>query len=313
MSEIRIRLLGGLSMSREGGTLPVITTHQARRLFAYLVLHQRQALHRDVVCGALWGEHPDAEARKALRGALWRVRTALEPSKQDRGSFIRVEGDHVGFPGTGTVWVDVWAFEAGVAGVAPGVDGELSSRDLARLQAAVALYRGDLLDGMYDECFTGYRERLRLAYLLAQEQLLADYQARHLWSAAIAAGQEILRCDPLRERVHERLMICHAARGDRSLALRQYESYDATMREELGVAPLPEIRELYTRLRSDDAAAGTVGRVDGRSGADSWGAPSDRLSSAEIDDALRSLHQLIARLESMREVRDDSKTMLGRR
>lgn len=299
MDVIRIRLFGGLGVLRGNAPLPGIPTAKARSLLAYLVLHGGRVVHRDVVCGALWGEQTDADARKALRTALWRIRTVLEPGAADRGAYLRVDGNHLGFPGTAPSWVDTTEFEHSLAGISAGPNGDLPDDQVERLRRAASLYRGDLLDGFYDDWVLPDRERFRLAYLTALERLLAHYQARGRWLAAISAGREILRADPLREHVQRRLMICHFSMGDRPSALRQYESYHALVREELRVDPLDETRDLYTRIRDHgELSAGSGADRNGTAGAVGIALP--RQLSREIDDALRSLQQLVTRLEETR-------------
>jgi len=291
MNTLRIRLFGGLGLAVGNTPLPPIPSQKARSLLAYLVLHRDRSLHRDVLCGTLWGEQPEAEARKALRSALWRLRSVLEPGDADRGAYIRAEGDEVAFPGTADAWVDTAEFEACTAGVTPDRDGELPTGQAERLSRAVSLYRGDLLDGMYDDWCCHERERFRLACLTALERLLAHYQVRGQWLAALSAGRQILRADPLREHVHRRLMVCHVSMGDRPSALRQFEHYEQLVRDELGVEPLAETRALYHWIRKE----GTLPPRQGSNG----GPPAPPLTG-EIDEAIRSLHALVARLEAAR-------------
>ncbi len=305
MIPLRIRLFGGFRLSVGDAPLPRIATQKARSLLAYLVLNRDRSLHRDVLCGALWGEQSDAEARKALRSALWRIRSVLEPEKADRGAFLRIEGDEVAFPGTADAWVDTAEFEACVSGITPNLDGELPTGQLERLNRAVTLYRGDLLDGMYDDWCFPHREHLRMAHLTAQERLLAHYQARGQWLAALSVGREILRSDALREHVHRRLMVCHVSMGDRPSALRQFEHYRELVREELGVEPLPETMELYRWIRERGSLPSPNGATAGATAAGQARASPAAPLSDEIEETVRSLHALIARLEASRSANAD--------
>src|SRR5690606_37175990 len=104
-------------------------------------------IHRDVLCGNFWGVQPKGDARKALRTALWRIRTVLEPAKQDRGTYVRVEGSHVGIATTEEIWADVWEFEDSLDPRGAGARSDGGGLDAARLERAALLYRGDLLVG----------------------------------------------------------------------------------------------------------------------------------------------------------------------
>lgn len=292
MDQLRIQLFGGVEIHSRDDSLPSFPTKRAELLFAYLVLHRDRPVHRDVLCGQLWGDQRDALARKILRTELWRIRSVIEPRKEDRGTFLRVGGDQVGFTGPGDAWVDAWEFEECTAR-SPG------GSDVDRLERAAALYRGDLLEGHYEEWCLLHRERLRVAYLDVLERLVRDQRRRGNWLEAIARGKELLRLDPLREHVHRSLMECHLAMGDRPSALRQYDACVRVLREELDIAPMEQTTLMYRRILRGDPP------VPGHRPAPTPTRP-NRLGravqelAAEVDDALRTVRTLAARLERTR-------------
>ncbi|TVR52752.1 MAG: hypothetical protein EA421_12925 [Gemmatimonadales bacterium] len=311
MDHLRIRLFGGLEVCQGDSQLPALPTRRARSLLAYLVLHRDRPVHRDLLCGLLWGEHPETEARKALRTTLWRIRSVLEPQEEDRGTFLRMDGPQVTFPGTGDVWVDALEFEGCVERRAFDAPGALSPEATGRLYRAVSLYQGDLLDGIYDDWCHFDRERFSLAYLGALERLMTHHKSQGQWLAAISFGRQLLRKDPIREHVHRELMICHLSMGDRPSALRQYEVCVRLMKEELGVEPMEETRRLHDTIRdrgvlppggAPPAGAGTRPMGSrGPTGSRAGEAPGDEEQLArEVDGAVRQLHALIARLEAAR-------------
>ena len=300
MDHLRIRLFGGLEVCRGDSSLPALPTRRARSLLAYLALHRDRAVHRDLLCGLLWGEHPETEARKALRTTLWRIRSVLEPREEDRGAFLRMDGPQVTFPGTGDAWVDALEFEACVERRESDAPGALSPEATGRLYRAVSLYRGDLLDGLYDDWCHFDRERFSLAYLGALERLMVHCQSQGHWLAAISFGRQLLRKDPIREHVHRELMICHLSMGDRPSALRQYEVCVRLMREELGVEPMEETRRLHHTIR-DRGVLPSWGEGTRSTGSLAGTNPGDEEQLAqEVDGAVQQLHALIARLEAAR-------------
>lgn len=244
--ELRIRLFGELEVRLGERLIPALPTVNATGLLAYLVLHRERAVHRDVVCGALWGERAQKVARKTLRTALWRVNGALgEIARGCGGKLITVQGGQVRF--SAPAWVDVDEFRRCLAKDA------LRSRPLDRdgasgLVRAVALYRADLLEGLYADWCVHIRERLRLDYLQSLEQLVEFHEDRAQWMEAVYWGTRLLLHDPLRENVHRALMLCHLARGDRPSALRQYQRCRRILREELGIGPMDETRSLHQRI-----------------------------------------------------------------
>jgi DNA-binding SARP family transcriptional activator len=241
MPALRIRLFGGLQLTRDGTTLPAFATQRAKGLFAYLVLNGGRGHPREVLVDRFWGEVPSAAARKNLRTDLWRIRSVLEPPGTEPGSCLTLRQDEIAFNTAGAHWLDVHAFEEKLeeAGAGP-----LTPARAAVVREALELYRGDLLDGFYDEWFVFERERLRLRYLGAMEQLVEYHHGRAEWTEAAACAQRILAHDPLREAVHRGVIRCHLALGDRGAALRQYASCERLLREELSVEPTSETRAL---------------------------------------------------------------------
>jgi DNA-binding SARP family transcriptional activator len=291
IDSLRIRLFGGLEVRRGQVPLPPFATRRSELLFAFLVLNQGRLVHRDVVCGQLWGDQCDADARKALRTALWRIRLVIEPRKEDRERFVRVDGAQLAFEGPDDTWVDTAEFEACVAPRGGGPD-------LERLGRAAELYRGDLLEGHYDEWCLSHRERLRMAYLTALERLVAHHRAAGQWLEAIDYGRRLLGADPLREHIHRAVILSHSAMGDRPSALRQYECCVRTLREELDVAPMEETRRLCEEIRVDAPAppSGAAGEDAG-----GWGGTEQKGGlAAEVDGALRDLYALTERLKKTR-------------
>ncbi len=297
MDHLRIRLFGGLEVHTGQTLLPSFATEKSKNLFAFLVLNRDRLFHRHVLCGHFWGDQPDADARKALRTALWRIRSVLEPNQALRGTFLRVEGQHVGFPGTGDAWVDASEFAAGVGAPGRGGWGALSEDDARRLVDAVSLYRGDLLEGTYDDWCLIARERLRMTFLTALERLMTYYREREEWLEAIDCGRQLLREDPLREHVHRAIMECHVSMGNRPSALRQYGTCVRILREELDIRPMEETVRLYESVRAFEPMEDDPTSSNGETGkpeSPAW------LLAAEVEQALNAVYALTERLEEAR-------------
>ena len=123
------------------------------------------------------------------------------------------------------------------------------------MQAAVDLYRGDLLPACYDDWILPERERLLQAYLSALERLAALREAEGDFGAAIELARRLLSRDPLREASYRLLMRLHVLNGDRGAALHVYHSCASVLQEELGVEPDPATRRQYEQLMDLEALA----------------------------------------------------------
>jgi LuxR family maltose regulon positive regulatory protein len=116
------------------------------------------------------------------------------------------------------------------------------------LEDALALYRGDYLEGVYHDWCVLERERLRGRYLAALETLARLYADRKDLQRAIELYQRLLAQDPYREAAHQALMRCYYRLGDRAAAIRQYQACANVLREELGLDPTPETEALYLQI-----------------------------------------------------------------
>jgi DNA-binding SARP family transcriptional activator len=248
---LRIHLFGGLRVCRGEQTLPGFPTQKSRGLFAFLALNHGRSHSRSTLVGRFWGDSPESVARKNLRTDIWRIRAVLEPQGVEPGSCLAVCQDEVALSASEHHWLDIEEFECRLDEAASADD----ERAAVLLRAAVELYRGDLLEGLYDEWCIFERERLRLRYLEALERLIRHHHARGEWTDAAAYGQRLLAHDALREHVHRAVIRCHLALGDRAAALRQFETCVRLLRQELEVEPAAETLALAAEARGGHAPA----------------------------------------------------------
>jgi DNA-binding SARP family transcriptional activator len=227
-----------------------------RDLFCYLLLHRNQHHSREVLAGLLWSEMPTAQSKKCLRQALWHLQSALSQASTDEPALL-VDPEWIQINTKAHWWVDVVTFEQAWNG-AQDVRGEdLDPPTVEALQQAVDLYRGDLLEGSYEDWCVYKRERLQHLYLAILRKLMASCEAHREYEAGICYGMRILGYDRACERAHRRLMRLHYLAGDRAAALRQYEHCVTALDEELGVMPDKRTLALYEQLRSDQSCGET--------------------------------------------------------
>jgi DNA-binding SARP family transcriptional activator len=239
---LALDLLGGFS------TRPPLRlgSRKAEALLAFLALSGGRPQPRDKLAALLWPDATDERARHSLRQALVALRRGLGPSASlliERGETVMVSPD--------AVEVDVLTFETLVRRGTAGSLGEAST-----------LYRGDLLAGLamrespFEEWLLGERERLRDLLLDGLARLLARQMEADTPDVAVETASRLLALDPLQEAVHRALMRLYTRRGRRTEALRQYQECVAALRQELGVDPERETRELYRSiLREREAVA----------------------------------------------------------
>jgi DNA-binding SARP family transcriptional activator len=231
-SQLRLRLLGGFSLTQRERpiTLPV----SVQRVLAFLAL-QQQPLRRTYIAGSLW---PDTSQRRAggnLRSTLWRLRTRDLRVVASTNSYLALAGE---------LSVDAREVAARVRRL---VDRRAACQGDDLDMAPLA---GELLpDWTTEDWLVVERERFRQLCLHGLEAICLRLQALERHGEAIEAGLAAVREEPLRESAHRALIRAHLAEGNQHEALRQYWWYERILREELGVAPSPELTGLLNGMR----------------------------------------------------------------
>lgn len=270
MARLQLSFLGSFHVALGGQPIRTFRSAKVRALLAYLAIEADKPHQREALAGLLWPDEPQEIARQNLRQSLYHLREALNqgpgirsqeseaddqrPVTSDQSPFLLVTRPAVQFNRHSDQWLDVAEF--------------LTRLDQGQLEPAVALYRGDLLKGLYvpdstlfDEWLVVTRERLHHLALDALYQLAQRYQDQGQWTKAQAYAQQQLALEPWREEAYRQLMQVLALSGQRSAALAQYDLCRRSLEEELGVEPAAETTAVYERIKAEEL--GPVAR-------DSW-------------------------------------------
>ena len=123
-----------------------------------------------------------------------------------------------------------------------------NEKEPSALERAVRLYRGEFMEGVYDDWVAEPRAHYEARYMTALESLArVDFEAGD-WTAAIERAKAILSRDPFREEIHCLVMRAYAAVGNRRAVKEQYESLRALLDAELGVEPSESVDAVYAEL-----------------------------------------------------------------
>lgn len=252
MNTLRIRLFGKFRAERDGRAMGGLDALKVQELFCYLLLNRDRPHHREALAGLLWGDNTTSQSKKYLRHALWQLQLTLgSGGEKQPGEPLVIDPEWVSIPSSPELWLDVQVIDEALARVR-GIPGQaLESSHVAILEEAVQLYRGDLLEGWYQDWCLYERERLQNIYLDMLDKLMAYCEAHRQYEAGTEYGAKILRFDRARERTHWRLMRLRYLAGDRAGALRQYERCVAALDEELGVKPSQRTVALCEQIRAD--------------------------------------------------------------
>src|SRR4051794_3858747 len=198
MPLLQIDVFGALRITCGDAPIASVNTTRLQSLFAYLVLHCDTPVSRERFAFLLWPDSGESQARTNLRQLLHHLRRALPPD------CCLLESDHqtVQWRRDPSCTVDAWEFDAAV--------------ERGALDEAAALYRDDLLSGLYDDWVAPLRAqyRERLAGVLQRLALASEH--RRDFATAIRHAERLVSLDPLREAHHQLLIRLHAEAGDRA-------------------------------------------------------------------------------------------------
>lgn len=247
MTGLEISLLGRVVVRTTEGTDIRLIGRHVQALFTLLALTRRPRT-REAIATDLWPESLVA-ATGPLRQALYQLRTAFSSAGFDPDAALETDAETVGLRADAIRSLDVARFEA-------------CTDDLrCPAEDAVALYAGDLAEGLGHDCFAAERERLADRFedalaLVARQRLAAGDE-----DGARLAAERLIARDPLREEGHEVLIAIHGMVGSRSQVVRQYRRLCGVLHRELAEVPLPETDATYrtalaqTIARSRERAA----------------------------------------------------------
>jgi DNA-binding SARP family transcriptional activator len=258
MSRLSISLLGSYRVTLDGLPLTAFATDKVRALLAYLAVESGTPQRREALAAMLWPEYPESAARTNLRQALYRLRCALG-DRQASVPHLLVTAKEVQLNPGNSHCLDVAGFEAHLSVCRAHHPRGLSLCPdcLARLEAAIQLYRGGFLAGFtlpacprFEWWQLNTQEVCHRQALEALHQLVVTYEAQGDWASVSRYARREIELEPWRESAHRRCMRAWALSGQRGEALHQYEVCRALLAQEMGVAPSAETQQLYEQIRS---------------------------------------------------------------
>ena len=240
--QLSVSLFGGFRVGRVGCDWSVSDWQRrsAKTLTKLLATEPAHALHREQLVDILWPGVESGSALNSFGKAIHAARHALEPDLPRRkdSSYLKLT-DAMLLLDTAHITIDADRFEE-LAETA------LSSGDTAAYEAALTLYRGELLPEDRYEAWSAERRdylaelRIRLLFGLADE-----HERQGAYSEAANQLREVITQDPLRELAHRRLMRLYAEMGTPDQAVRQFSRCQEMLRRELDLAPQRETASLY--------------------------------------------------------------------
>ncbi len=189
---LELRVLGQFEVRMDGEPI-AIPSRPAQSLLAYLAITAGTAHRRERLAGLLWPDAEEDSARGSLRQGLWRIRKALEKTLPAGTQYVLADDLTIAFNPGSAYWLDASVLEGRPDGVG----------SVETLKESIAVYRGELLPGFFDDWTLRERERLEgvfdrrmgalLDCLIDQRQWPAVLEWAERW---IAVGHVARSCWP---------------------------------------------------------------------------------------------------------------------
>ena len=238
---VEFRILGPLEARSVGRRLELGGPRQ-RSVLAVLLLHAGEAVPAGALIDEVWGDEPPETAINLLQGYVSDLRKVLgRDIIATRGRGYAVEIDPSG--------LDLHRFEQ----LASEADESSPAIAADRLRQALALWHGPAFADLVDQPFArAVSARLDELHRLALEQRIEADLALGRHAELVGELEQLTRRHPLRERLHALLMVSLYRCGRQAEALEAYQSARSSLVEQLGIEPVPALRELEAAILRQD-------------------------------------------------------------
>lgn len=247
---LRIKLLGNVSIEKDGKTVSGLPSRAAEALFIYLACNPKP-IAREKLAELLWAD-------RSATQSLTNLRTILASLRRELGDYLLIERDTLAFNAQSDFSLDALELEQQLKepGLPERRDIPSDPQRIQKLRLALDLYRGDFLEGFFLRDGLGFEEWSILQRehykRLAQDGFrlltLACLESG-LYAEGLAAATRWTRLDPYDEEACRAQMWLFLRSGQRAAALQCYQTLKQKLASDLDVSPVAATTELYKRFR----------------------------------------------------------------
>jgi DNA-binding SARP family transcriptional activator len=213
-----VRLLGEQRIS--GDDVNRVTSARSLELLAILVAHADAPQRRQQLAGTLWPDSAEAQARTNLRRELHNLRATLadDPS-------LEIQALQLTWHDSATCRVDVRSFEVErLLAEKARVAGDVAS-GLAHARAAIELYHGDFMPGLYHDWVLVTRGELLQSCVRLCDWTLDTLRAQGAGADAVDVARRRVQLEPLEDAGYRTLMELQIESGDRAAAISTFHPH----------------------------------------------------------------------------------------
>jgi DNA-binding SARP family transcriptional activator len=243
---LEVRLLGRFVVRRAGQEVApaAFGGRLVQTLIRVLVSRRGSFVSKDALAEALWSERLPADPAANIEVLVSRARRALG----DPSLILTVPGGYT-FAGQGRCLVDAEEFAAAVRAGGGELAADRPAVALRCFREALDHWEGQpLAEDAYADWAQDYRRTLARVHLEALEGAAAAALAAAAPGEAVAAAEQAVILEPLREASQLLLVEALAASGDQAAALGALAAFRERLAAELGLDPSPQALELERHI-----------------------------------------------------------------
>ena len=210
VSRLSLSFLNTFQAILDSKPITQFRSNNNKGLLVYLALQSERSFPREVLATLFWPEESESNARNNLRQSLHQLRKVLGDLENPGEAYLLVTRQTVQFNADSDFNLDVNHFWQLV--------------DRGDLEAATAVYQGDLLPGFtcdslpFEDWLRHEREQLHQAALEAMSEVTQEHLQAGRPDKAQAVARQQLALEPWRESACRQLMQAYALAGDRGNA-----------------------------------------------------------------------------------------------
>ena len=249
--DLTINMLGSVEIFRDRArpfAADAWTTRRSRDILCFIASRPHHRAPKDTIVDTFWRDVDLKTVERNFHPTMSHIRKALNSNQPLKQNFLAYRDGEYQLNSEFAYRIDTEQFDRFIA------DGEAARRErdfdrcIGLYEQAVAFYRGDFMQGSYDDWVEEQRSYYSEQYLRMLESLAGVAEKKEEFVRAMDLAQRILRADPFREDIHCLVMRAQAALGNRVAVKEQYESLRALLRKELGVEPAMQTQKAFKEL-----------------------------------------------------------------
>lgn len=251
LTDLTIKVLGPTEICRDPSkpfAPDAWTTRRARDIFCYIATSKHRRVAKDVLIEAFWRDEDLASVERNFHPTISHIRKALNSRQQLKQNFVVFRDGAYQLNPELSYSIDTEEFLAAISAAEAAKKATDDAARRGHLERARDLYRGDFLEGSYEDWVEDQRHFYREQFSRVLSGLAKISVTEKKWTDALKYANEILTIDPYREDLHRLVLKVLSAQGKHTAVKKHFEDMRRLLKQELGIEPSAETQRVYREL-----------------------------------------------------------------